>query len=142
MAVTLRPISSDPGQDLIRTIKDTFNDLVDQLNDRAQVYVSTTGTVPSGLNRNDVLIVDLKGQISILIKNAKGYDSLNAEMLGGFIGHGTQFVGVKSAFSAPTTAQFPNENDWGYFKQMTGLVVTNLFLCYNVAGVIRKVTLS
>lgn len=143
MAITLRTIGNDSIQntsDLTRIVKEVFADLEDQLNERAQFYVSTNGVVPAGLQRNDVLLISYKGVISILVKNSKGLDTLTADMLGGLSKNGTAFLGHKTATVAPTvTTDFPQAEQWGFYTNST---TPATFLCLNVAGVLKKIALT
>jgi len=141
MAITTRPIADKQftdSRDIVKLIRDTFADLEDQLNARAQVYASTDGRIPAGLNRNDILIISFKGKITIQIKNKKGFDILTADMLGGLTKGNTRFLAFQKSNVAPALANFPLVNDWGFY-QHTG---TATYLCFNNNSVLKKVALT
>jgi hypothetical protein len=142
MAITVQPIAdaslTDP-QEVARVIRQVFLDLEDQLNQNATVYVSSDGVIPAGLPRNALLAVLFKGRISIYIQGAKARTELTAEMIGGLSKQGTQYLGSLSAAVAPVLANFPNDNDWGFF---TNTAAATHFLCFNFSGVLRKVALT
>lgn len=142
MAVTIKTIGANVTEkdDLVKIIKDVFADLEDQLNTRAQVYISTNGVIPAGLIRNDTLIVDYKGRITFQVKNAKGFDTLTAEMLGGLTAHTTNFLGLVQGTTAPAITNFPDTNDWGFYAKTTA--TTSFSLCYNFNGVLKKIALT
>src|SRR5687768_8446573 len=144
MAITVKTIgeqslSANPG-DIIKLIRDVFQDLEDQLNQRAQIYVSTDGRVPAGLNRNDILLISYRGNITLGIKNRNGMDTLTAAMLGGLTANSTSFKGVLRKAANPVVADFPNPNDWGFFFKTN--TTTAFYLCFNLDGTLMKVALT
>lgn len=48
----------------------------------------------------------------------------------------TNFLGVQTAAGLPTVAQFPNNQDWGFWRDSSG-AVPNLYLVYNRSAVIE-----
>lgn len=141
MAISTRPIGNvETPEDLVKIIKEVFLDLEDQLNNRAQVYVSTNGRAPAGLNKNDVLIIAFRGQISILIKSGTTFQTLLASMLGGLMANGTNFIGLKTDSIAPSIVHFPEDNDWGFFNRTGGSPA--FLLVYNIGGAIKSQALT
>lgn len=51
----------------------------------------------------------------------------------------TQFLGRLSGSVPPTTANFPNPRDWGFFENTS---TSALNLCFNDGGTLKKVTLT
>lgn len=143
MAITVRPIGEvaiQSPRDLVKLIRDTFADLEDQLNDRAQIYTSTDGRIPAGLNRNDILVISFRGVISLLIKNKNGFDTLTADMIGGLPARDTNYLGMQTGTAAPSLADFPEPNDWGFFRKTTA--VTTFHLCFNFNNNLFKVAMA
>lgn len=143
MAITVKPFSENAlshASDLSRILKDVLSDLEDQLNQRAQIYTSTDGRIPAGLNRNDVLLIAYKGRMSILVKAARGFNTLTADHIGGLLANGTNFLGLKTDSVLASTAHFPRANDWGFYERTGGS--PGFFLCFNHNGVIKKVALT
>lgn len=141
MAVTVRQLGKNTTiENLIPQITSVLQDLEDQLNQRAQIYVSTDGRVPTNLNRNDILVVAFKGNLSIQIKGAKSYLTLTAAMLGGLTAHGCNFLGIISKAAAPVLADFPNLGDFGFFNKTNATV--HRYLCININSVLYKVELT
>lgn len=141
MAVTVRQLGKNTTPDnLVAQITSVLQDLEDQLNQRAQIYVSTDGRVPTNLNRNDILVVAYKGNIGIQIKGAKSYLALTASMLGGLTTHGCNFLGILSGTTLPTLANFPNPGDFGFFNKTSSVV--HRYLCVNINSVLYKVELT
>lgn len=139
MAIDPKPLPlSTPAEDLTKAVREVIQDLVDQLNQRGQVYVSGDGRIPSGLIKNDVIITTYRGKISIQIKRSRGFDRLVAEHFGGLTANGTNFVGVKTDNTAPTVNHF-TDNDWGFYNQTGGS--PGFFLVFNIGGAIKSVAL-
>ncbi len=141
MAINARPIGNvESPEQLTKIVKEVFQDLEDQLNRRAQLYVSSNGRAPSGLNNDDVLIITYKNRFSILIKQRNVFKELNASQLGGLLAHETNFVGLKTDNVAASTVHFPLENDWGFFERTGGS--PGFFLVFNTSGGIKQVQLT
>lgn len=137
MPVTVKPLPSrlETSDELIKALKSLLADLEDQLNERAQIYVSTDGKIPAGLNINDVILISFQGRISLLLKNRRGFISLAASHIGGLSANETNFLGVKTSGALPTITEFPNNNDWG-FHNRTGATLA-FYIVFNLGGVIR-----
>lgn len=130
--VTTRPIpdqASASASDLIKIIRDTFADLEDQLNQRAQIFVSTNGKAPAGLKRDDVLIISYKGSVKLLVRNGRGFDTQGADDVEALAAKGTNYLGYQTGVGAPALANFPTPHDWGFYYQSAG--TPKLYLCYN-----------
>lgn len=149
MAIDVRPLTDPGSQDkdatdeqraLIVQVRQVLADLEDQLNTRAQVYTSTDGKIPAGLNRNDILVTAFKGIINILVKNKTGFDSLTAAMIGGLMANSTNFKGVVRTTAAAALTDFPEPNDWGFHYKTNA--VTAWKLCFNFDGVLKSVALT
>lgn len=138
--VSLKKLGSsvDPQQ-LLAILKDIFQDLEDQLNQQANIYVSNNGKIPSNLAANDLVVIATGGNMSILIKGKGGFTTLNAAMLGGLLSHGSNFLGFQSLAGVPSLTQFPNPNDWGFF---TNTSAPATYLVANFAGAIKKIALT
>lgn len=130
--------NTDPDK-LISALKKIFSDLEDQLNSRANIFVSTDGRIPSTLQKNDLLVVALNGLLSIYIKTSKNYLKLAASMLGGLSANGSNFLGFKTSTITPAVSDFPKPGDFGFFTNSTG---PTFYLCANFAGTLKKVTLT
>lgn len=143
MAISTRQIgnaeSFSSPDELIKRLREILFDLEDQLNNRAQVYASTDGRVPSGLNRNDILFTVFKGRIGIRVKAAKGYAVLTADMIGGLSQKGTNFMGLTTSAAASALAQYPDTGDWGFHHNTAA---STLSLTFNLGGVLKRVTLT
>jgi hypothetical protein len=125
---------------LLINVRQTLEDLGDQLNTRAQLYSSTDGKIPTNLNRGDIFISSYKGRIRLLIKNAKGFDVMTAAMLDGLAANATNFVGLKVSAAVPALTEFPNPNDWGFHFKTTATIAFQI--CYNYNGVLKLATLA
>jgi hypothetical protein len=143
MAISTNPIPINPETsigEVVKLFRDALQDLEDQLNNRAQIYVSTDGKIPTGLNTNDILVVDYRGTVSLLIKKPGGFDRLTAAMIGGLTANSTNFLGVISQTGAPALSDFPNPSDWGFYRKTNA--VTAMYLCFNYANTLFKVALT
>lgn len=142
MPVTVKPLPSrlETSDELIKALKSLLADLEDQLNQRAQIYVSTDGKIPAGLSVNDVILISFQGKVSLLLKNRRGFISLAASHIGGLSANLTNFLGVTTSGAVPTTTEFPNNNDWGFHNQTGGAPA--FYLTFNLGGVIKKVALT
>lgn len=141
MAVTVRNLGSNVQiTNLVPTIREIFGDLEDQLNERAQIYVSTDGRIPTNLARNDILIVAYKGRISISVKSAKSFLGLTAAMLGGLSANSHNFLGLIRGTAAPALTNFPNPGDFGFYFKTTATV--HRYLCVNIDNVLYKVEVT
>lgn len=141
MAVTLRALPSgtdtkDPSE-LIRVLKAIFDDLEDQLNDRAQIY-ATSGGIPNKLNKLDTVITATPSKIGLSVFLGKSFVTLVADMIGGLTKHNTNFVGQITRTFAPSLSDFPNANDWGFYEH-TGV---NFSIVFNFNNTIVKAILS
>lgn len=141
MSISVKPLPRDiPAEDIVRHVREALTDLEDQLNQRGQIYVSTDGKIPAGLNRSDVLIISNKGQISLLIKNKSNFDRLTAEMILGLSAKGTTFKGVTTTGAAATVTEYPNSLDWGFHNRTGGS--PSFSLVFNIGAVIKSVALT
>lgn len=138
--ISLKKLGSTIDVDkLLVALKDLFQDLEDQLNNRANIYVSTDGKIPTTLSPNDLVVIATGGTINILVKKKNGYVTLTAAMIGGLLSRGANFVGFQSVSGAPALSNFPNPNDWGFFTNTAG---PNYYLVANFAGAIKKIALT
>ncbi len=141
MSVSIRPLGNTEGtdsKDIKRILQETFTDLEDQLNTRADIYGTTDGRIPAGLKPNDILFTFREGRIQLFIKSRTGFVELTADMLDGLSKFGTLYLGKIVGAAAPVVSQFPNPDDWGFYEH-TG---TAFYLCYNHAGTLKKVALA
>lgn len=138
MAVSVREIGTltDLGE-VLAALKSVFSDLEDQLNQRANIYVSTDGKVPSTLQRNDFLVVSYRGNISLYVKGARDFTALTAAMLGGLSRNGMNFVGLVRDAINPDLSHFPNPGDFGFFFKTS--VTVHRYICVNIDNVLYKV---
>lgn len=141
MAVTVRPFAVPEKEDLsslVTTLKLVLSDLEDQLNQRAQIYVSDKGLPKTGLSKNDLVITVANGTIGIQINRGRSYLALTAAMLGGLTANGMNFVGYKQGAALPSTSDFTTDKDWGFYSRIAG----STYLVLNLQGVILKVVLT
>lgn len=114
-----------------------LNSLSDQLNSDPQLYaVSPTAQQPT-TNAGDILIgLNANGNINIRQDSGSGYIDLSQDT----ITQAIQFNGQNlSGSGIPTTDQFPNNGDWGFYTDITGPTV---YIARNNNGTIQTSTLS
>lgn len=139
MALSLQPLGGiDDPVELIKRLRSILTDLEDQLNTRAQVYVSSNGKIPTGLNPNDVVIVTFQNQVALLVKQKTGLLSLTASHIGGLTANSTNFVGLKQSATLPSLVEFPNDNDWGFHLDTAFAL---MYLVYNRGGTLYKINI-
>lgn len=140
MAINLKALGDGiPYEELIPLLKSIFADVEDQLNSRANIYVSTDGKVPTNLTRNDLLVVATQGVMQIFIKSSKDFLKLTAKMLGGLTANGANFKGFIVDTGSISLTHLPNVGDFAFYTNSAG---PTYFLAANFAGTIKKVALT
>ncbi len=137
MSLTLPPLTASTVEQIIPQLRAILAELEGQVASQPSVAINAKST-----KNSMVADVDAAGRLHLGKANSKGTKRyLKASDLQVLQNLGTTYLGIQTTNSAnPTTAEFPNQYDWGFWhKTVSGTI----FLVINMTGsAVRSVQLT
>lgn len=130
-------------EELIKSLRVIFNDLEQQLSSNPLLSTSLNGKETKKFRPGDIFASLLSDvfKIGIIQQNGKKRffkeSDLNLQVLQN---RGTNFLGMITGAPLPTIAEFPNDNDWGFYHKTNA--TAKWYICVNFEGTFKYVELN